>query len=143
MLSVTHDFHLVLTLFCSLNKVNTDMFRRCGVKHRMSSAYHPQTNGMWNSIITLLGAIVICGKEIFLFWLLLSLRQTGLDERTNQTLKISIGKTLDGLQERWEDQLKEIVFAHNSCVQASSRFSPFRLMYGREPRLFCEVIQFT
>ncbi|KAJ8381810.1 hypothetical protein SKAU_G00025880 [Synaphobranchus kaupii] len=39
-----------------------------GVKHRIMSAYHPQTNG--------------------------------LDERTNQTLKRAIGKTLDGHQER-------------------------------------------
>ncbi|KAG5284480.1 hypothetical protein AALO_G00027180 [Alosa alosa] len=89
------------------NRVNQKMFEKCGVKHRMSSAYNPQTNG--------------------------------LDERTNQTLKKAIGKTLKGYQESWEDKLKEIVFAHNSSFQASSKYSPFRLMYGREPRLFCEV----
>lgn len=77
------------------------------MKHRITSAYHPQTNG--------------------------------LDERTNQTLKRAIGKTLDGHQERWEDKLKETVFAHNSCFNASSRYTPYRLMYGREPRLFSEV----
>ncbi|XP_048093482.1 uncharacterized protein LOC125291015 [Alosa alosa] len=91
--------------FC--NEINAAMFERYGVKHRMTSAYHPQTNG--------------------------------LDERTNQTLKRAIGKTLDGHQNRWEDNLKNIVFAHNSSVQSSSRFSPFRLMYGREPRLFSEI----
>ncbi|XP_063065782.1 uncharacterized protein LOC134457737 [Engraulis encrasicolus] len=58
------------------NHVNMSLFDRCGVKHRMTSAYHPQTNG--------------------------------LDERTNQTLKRAIGKTLEGSQERWEDNLKEI-----------------------------------
>ncbi|KAL2098431.1 hypothetical protein ACEWY4_007638 [Coilia grayii] len=87
-------------------EINT-LHKICGIKHRMTSAYHPQTNG--------------------------------LDERTNQTLKIALGKTLEGYQERWEDNLKEVLFAHNSSFQASSRFSPFRLMYGREPRLFSEI----
>ncbi|KAG5267684.1 hypothetical protein AALO_G00224480 [Alosa alosa] len=27
-------------------EVNQKMFEKCGVKHRMSSAYHPQTNGL-------------------------------------------------------------------------------------------------
>ncbi|XP_063049345.1 KRAB-A domain-containing protein 2-like [Engraulis encrasicolus] len=93
------------------NHVNMSLFDRCGVKHRMTSAYHPQTNG--------------------------------LDERTNQTLKRAIGKTLEGSQERWEDNLKEVLFAHNSSKQASSKFSPFRLMYGREPRLFSEIASDT
>ncbi|XP_059918084.1 uncharacterized protein K02A2.6-like [Gadus macrocephalus] len=56
------------------NKVNKSLFEEFGVKHRITSAYHPQTNG--------------------------------LDERTNQTLKRSFGKTRDGQQERWEDKLK-------------------------------------
>ena len=69
--------------------------------------------------------------------ILLFLQTNGLDERTNQTLKRSIGKTLDGQQERWEEQ--EFFFSNNCCVQASSRFSPYRLMNEREPRLFSEV----
>ncbi|KAJ8337364.1 hypothetical protein SKAU_G00385840 [Synaphobranchus kaupii] len=89
------------------SQVNQSLFENFGVKHCITSAYHPQTNG--------------------------------LDERTNQTLKRAIGKTLDGHQERWEDKLKEIVFAHNSCVHASTRYSPYRLMYGREPRLLSEI----
>ncbi|XP_064197258.1 uncharacterized protein LOC135257984 isoform X2 [Anguilla rostrata] len=32
----------------------------------------------------------------------------GLDERTNQTLKASIGNTIQGQQERWEDSLREL-----------------------------------
>ncbi|KAJ8396529.1 hypothetical protein AAFF_G00018350 [Aldrovandia affinis] len=56
------------------NKVNQILFEKWGAKHRITSAYHPQTNG--------------------------------LDERTNQTLKRAIGKSLDGHQEQWEDNLK-------------------------------------
>ena len=40
----------------------------------------------------------------------------GFDERTNQTAKNVMGKSLDGYQERWEDKLKVILFAHNSSV---------------------------
>ncbi|KAJ8333683.1 hypothetical protein SKAU_G00410020 [Synaphobranchus kaupii] len=82
-------------------------FKELGIEHRVSSAYHPQTNG--------------------------------LDERTNQTIKASIGKTIRGQRERWEDNLREIVYANNTCVQASTRYSPFRLMFGREARLFTEL----
>ncbi|XP_061890633.1 uncharacterized protein LOC133640854 isoform X2 [Entelurus aequoreus] len=59
--------------------------------------------------------------------------------RTNQTIKVSIGKTIRGQQEKWEDKLREIVYAHNTCVQASTRYSPFRLLFGREARMFTEV----
>ncbi|KAK6293455.1 hypothetical protein J4Q44_G00357810 [Coregonus suidteri] len=52
----------------------------------------------------------------------------GLDEWTNQTLKNAMGKSLDGYQERWEDNLKVILFAHNSSVQASTKHSPYCLL---------------
>jgi hypothetical protein len=35
----------------------------------------------------------------------------GFDEQTNHTLKTAMGKSLDGLQEWWEDNLKVILFA--------------------------------
>ena len=89
--------------------IGSSISPRCrkGTKHRLTSAYHPQTNS--------------------------------LDERTNHTVKRTIGKSLDGHQERWEDNLKVILFAHNSSVQASTKYSPYCLMYGREPRLSSEV----
>ncbi|KAJ8364869.1 hypothetical protein SKAU_G00137000 [Synaphobranchus kaupii] len=76
--------------FAKKTAANTEIaFKELGIKHRVSSAYHPQTNG--------------------------------LDERTNQTIKASIGKTIRGQRERWEDNLREIVYANNTCVQASTR----------------------
>src|SRR2546425_142039 len=53
-------------------------------------------------------------------------------ERTNQTLKTAMGKSLDWYQEGWENNLKVILFAHNSSIQASTE-------YGREPQLSTEV----
>ena len=29
-----------------VNKVNENLFRHCNIQHRVSSAYHPQTNGL-------------------------------------------------------------------------------------------------
>jgi hypothetical protein len=39
-------------------------------------------------------------------------------------------KSLDWYQEGWENNLKVILFAHNSSIQAE---------YGREPQLLTEV----
>ena len=53
-------------------------------------------------------------------------------EWTKQTLKTAMGKSLNGYQERWENNPKVILFAHNSSIQASTE-------YGREPQLLTEV----
>ncbi|XP_064197257.1 uncharacterized protein K02A2.6-like isoform X1 [Anguilla rostrata] len=74
----THGLpEVILTDQGSEFKKETDMaFKELRLKYWVSSAYHPQTNG--------------------------------LDERTNQTLKASIGNTIQGQQERWEDSLREL-----------------------------------
>ncbi|CDQ61119.1 unnamed protein product [Oncorhynchus mykiss] len=53
---------------------------------------------------------------------------TRFGEWTKQTLN----GYLNGYQERWENNPKVILFAHNSSVQASTE-------YGREPQLLTEV----
>ncbi|KAM9498050.1 uncharacterized protein ACWYII_001668 isoform 2-T7 [Salvelinus alpinus] len=53
-------------------------------------------------------------------------------EWTNQTLKTAMGKSLDWYQEGWENNLKVILFAHNSSIQAE---------YGREPQLKTEITE--
>ncbi|KAK6321727.1 hypothetical protein J4Q44_G00087030 [Coregonus suidteri] len=55
-------------------------------------------------------------------------------EWTNQTLKTAMGKSLDGYQEWWENNLKVIIFAHNSSVQASTEDR-------REPQLLTEITE--
>ncbi|KAK6301921.1 hypothetical protein J4Q44_G00279740 [Coregonus suidteri] len=44
------------------------------------------------------------------------------------------GKSLDWHQEGWENNLKVILFAHNSSIQASTE-------YGREPQLLTEITE--
>ncbi|XP_041748913.1 uncharacterized protein LOC121578615 [Coregonus clupeaformis] len=59
---------------------------------------------------------------------------TRIGEWTNQTLKTAMGKSLDWYQEGWENNLKVILFAHNSSIQASTE-------YRREPQLLTEITE--
>ena len=73
-----------------------------GVKHCVSSAYHPQTNG--------------------------------LDERLNQTLMTTLKKVVDACTGDWDEHISAALYAYRISPQASSKFSPFFLMYNRHPR---------
>ena len=85
-----------------VNGVNSYLFECTGVKHCVSSAYHPQTNG--------------------------------LDERLNQTLVTTLKKVVDASREDWDEHISAALYAYRISPQASSKFSPFFLMYNRQPR---------
>ncbi|KAK6326364.1 hypothetical protein J4Q44_G00020090 [Coregonus suidteri] len=53
-------------------------------------------------------------------------------EHWNKTDKTAMGKSLDWYQEGWANNLKVILFAHNSSIQASTE-------YRREPQLLTEI----
>ena len=57
----------------------------------------------------------------------------GLTERFSQTLIAQLRKTTDG--QDWDEHLQSIAFSHRVGQQASTKMSPFRLMYGVQPRL--------
>lgn len=59
-----------------------------------------------------------------------------LDERTNGT---AMGKSLDGYQEWWKDNLMVIIFAHNTAVSRPPEYSLYRLLYGGEPQQLTDV----
>jgi hypothetical protein len=65
----------------------------------VSSAYHPQTNG--------------------------------LDERTNQTLKIRLGKLALEHGKDWDEYLEATAYSIRTQKQKSTKYSPFFLMFGR------------
>ena len=69
--------------------------------HRISSPYHPQTNG--------------------------------LDERMNQTLVHALNK-LTTEEGQWDQFIDAALYAYRISIQDSSRFSPFVLLYNRQPR---------
>ena len=72
------------------------------MKHSVSSAYHPQTNG--------------------------------LDERFNQTLINTLKKVVDASKEDWDEHLPAALYAYHISIQASSKYTPFVLMYNWNQR---------
>lgn len=78
------------------------LFQLTGIDHRISSAYHPQTNG--------------------------------LDERMNQTLVRSLNK-LSETKDNWDQHIDAALYAYRVSRHASSKYSPFFLLYNRHPRM--------
>ena len=64
----------------------------------------------------------------------------GLDERFNQTLQRSLLKMTEDNHNEWDKYLDSVLFAYRTSKQASTRFSPFFLLYGREPKLPIDLI---
>ena len=58
----------------------------------------------------------------------------GLVERFNQTLKAMLRKVADDEGKDWDKLLPYILFAYREVPQASTGFSPFKLVYGRPVR---------
>ena len=82
-------------------KVNDEACREFGIKRSVTSAYHPQTNGV--------------------------------DKRTNQTLKQRLSKLVNEHQNNWCDFLDEVAYSIRTQRQASTKYTPFYLMFGRNP----------
>ena len=61
-------------------------------------------------------------------------QSNGTLERAHGTMKTMIEACLEGEEEReWDDLLPWILFAYRTAKHASTVFSPFCLLYGREP----------
>ena len=61
----------------------------------------------------------------------------GLTERFNQTLITQLRKITDG--QDWDEHLQAIAFSYRVGQQASTKMSPFRLIYGVQARLPIEL----
>ena len=57
----------------------------------------------------------------------------GLVERFNRTLIDMLAKTAK--QNGWDEKLPFVLFAYRTAIQESTGESPFRLLYGRDPKL--------
>jgi hypothetical protein len=57
----------------------------------------------------------------------------GQTERTNRTLEQMLRNYVTYKQDNWDTQLIFAEFACNNAIQASTKFSPFRLLYGQDP----------
>ena len=59
----------------------------------------------------------------------------GLVERFNRTLLNMLATTINDHPASWEEHLQKVIMAYNTSVQATTGYSPFFLMFGREARL--------
>ena len=59
----------------------------------------------------------------------------GLVERFNRTLLNMLSTVVGDLHSTWDQHLRAICMAYNTSVQPSTGYSPFFLMFGRQPRL--------
>ena len=64
----------------------------------------------------------------------------GSCERFNRTLLGMLGTLTSAQKSRWKNQLSHVVHAYNCMRNDSTGFTPFELMYGRQPRLPVDMI---
>ncbi len=67
----------------------------------------------------------------------------GLVERFNRTLKTMIRKFVHEDTKNWDRWLEPLLFAVREVPQASTGFSPFELLFGRQPRGVLDVLRET
>lgn len=85
-----------------------EVFRLSNTRHRTTTAYHPQSNG--------------------------------LTERLNKTVTNMISMYIDVQHKTWDRILPYVTFAYNTAVQETTRFTPFRLLYGREVQTMLDAM---
>ena len=56
-------------------------------------------------------------------------------ERFNGTFVPQISKLQDSEQNNWDEYLQAVVFAYNTGIHKTTKFSPYELVYGRLPHL--------
>lgn len=63
----------------------------------------------------------------------------GLTERVNKTMADMLSKFVSTDQRDWCQYIGHLTFAYNTAVQDTTKYSPFRLIYGREAVLSTEA----
>ncbi|XP_065658608.1 uncharacterized protein LOC136083127 [Hydra vulgaris] len=92
-----------------VNELSNELHRKTGTHQRMTSAYHPQANG--------------------------------LVERQNQSIKRTLVKVLEDAAIEWPFIIDGVLFSMRIRKHKSTGFSPFALLYQREPALPIDIDQ--
>lgn len=64
----------------------------------------------------------------------------GQVEKCNQTIKTALSLYVGQNQSKWAQALSCIMFVIRSSVNETTKFTPFSMVYGREPLLPCETV---
>ena len=64
----------------------------------------------------------------------------GLVERFNQTLSNMISAFVSKNQRNWDEFLPQLAMAYNASIHESTNFSPYFLLFGREPITPIDVV---
>ena len=86
-----------------VNKINSELTELLQTEHRITSAYHPQSNGQ--------------------------------REKDNRTLKDALCKQVNDEGDNWDKFIPGVLFAYHTSVHASTKKTPFEVMYGRKAKL--------
>ena len=65
---------------------------------------------------------------------------TGCVERGNGDLQVKLGKWMDSNGENWSKGLQFVVHAINTSEFATTRKTPFEVVFGQKPRSHCAVL---
>ena len=100
------------------------IFRHYGMPRSIVSDRDPRfTSNFWRSFFQTLGTKLAMSTAFH--------PQTdGQTERANRTLEDMLRNFVSYKQTDWEDKLPLLEFAYNNSVQASTGFSPFKLLYS-------------
>uniref|UniRef100_A0A8C6P3V4 Integrase catalytic domain-containing protein n=1 Tax=Nothobranchius furzeri TaxID=105023 RepID=A0A8C6P3V4_NOTFU len=67
-------------------------------------------------------------------------KSDGMVERFNRTLIDQLAKSLLSCGGEWDNYLKQVAFAYNTTVHASTGYTPYYLIHGREARVPVDVL---
>ena len=69
----------------------------------------------------------------------LHLQANGLDERFNQTLQTMLSKYVSSEKTTWNHYVSSCAFAYNTSKHDSTKYTPFQLMFWRQPTLPIDI----